>query len=39
VVLRTSGIAVFDGEGPWSELDAASAALRVSGRSDGHDLR
>lgn len=39
VVLRTSGIAVFDGEGPWSGLDAASTALRVAGRSDGHDLR
>ena len=39
VVLRTSGIAVFDGEGPWSELGAASAALRVAGRSDGHHLR
>ena len=38
VVMRTSGIAEFGVEGPWSELDATSAVLRVAGRSDGHDL-
>ena len=39
VVLRASSNALFDGVGPGCELAAASAALRVSGRSDGHDLR
>ncbi|MGO4276878.1 histidine phosphatase family protein, partial [Paenibacillus sp. TAF58] len=38
VVMRTSGIAEISVEGPWSELDAASAALLVAGRSNGHDL-
>jgi phosphohistidine phosphatase len=39
VIMRTAGIAVIGVNGPWSELDPASAALRVAGRSDGHDLR
>jgi phosphohistidine phosphatase len=38
VIMRTAGIAVIDVNGPWSELDPTSAALRVAGRSDGHDL-
>ncbi len=38
VVMGTSGIAEIGVEGPWSELDATSAVLRVAGRSDGHDL-
>jgi phosphohistidine phosphatase len=39
VIMRTAGIAVIGINGQWSELDATSAALRVAGRSDGHDLR
>ncbi len=38
VIMRTSGVAEISVEGPWSELDATSAALLVAGRSDGHDL-
>ncbi|WP_426515615.1 SixA phosphatase family protein [Diaminobutyricibacter sp. McL0618] len=38
VTMRTCGIAEFGVEGPWSEIDAASAVLRAFGRSDGHVL-
>ena len=38
VTMRTSGIAAFEVEGAWSDLDAATATLRASGRSDGDGL-
>lgn len=38
MIMPTSGIAEFSVEGPWAELDAASARLRIAGRSDGHGL-
>ncbi|WP_240148608.1 SixA phosphatase family protein [Diaminobutyricibacter tongyongensis] len=38
VTLPTSGIAEIGVTGPWHELDAASAVLRVTGRSSGQEL-
>jgi phosphohistidine phosphatase len=38
VILRTSGVAEFTVEVPWSSLDAATAVLRVTGRPDGQGV-
>ncbi|QNE37316.1 SixA phosphatase family protein [Leifsonia shinshuensis] len=37
MIMRTSGIAQFAVEAPWSSVDGATAVLRFAGRSEGQD--